>query len=274
MEYINKDNEARANLIIDGYLDIARAESYDARHLYSQFGSFSRKNELVDNILLPEQSNLCCYCMRSLPDHTFATIEHIIRQSIPDYDSMSRYFRLRLGGLNSHNICHTDDYLAGNSLPGQYPHKVAYHNFAIACIKCNNTRGQNDIDPPFLYPNIHDEVNYNRQTGELTWLNDPESIKPVPQALPTVEKVGLNDSLLKAIRSVWFFGKDHPTITYSTPDTVSNEVEKQELVYRTFGAALSSNPSLTMDDLDAFISLLTPHIWNNIVLKYSYFATV
>lgn len=63
MEYINKDNEARANLIIDGYLDIARAESYDARHLYSQFGSFSAKNELVDNILsYQNKSNLCCYC--------------------------------------------------------------------------------------------------------------------------------------------------------------------------------------------------------------------
>ena len=274
MKYINKSNEARANLIIDEYLNIARTESYDAGHLYSQFGSFSRKNELVNNILLPEQNNFCCYCMRYMPDRTHATIEHIIRHSIPNSASMSRYFILHLGGLNSNNICHTDDYLTGHSQPGQYPHKVAYHNFAMACIKCNNTRGHKDIDPFFLYPNIHDDVNYNRQTGELTWLTDPESIKPVPTALPTVEKVGLNASLLKAIRSVWFFGKDHPTITYSTPDTVSNEAEKQDLVYRAFGAALLSNPSFTMDDLDAFISLLKPQIWNKFVLNYFYFATV
>ena len=125
MKYINKSNEARANLIIDEYLNIARTESYDAGHLYSQFGSFSRKNELVNNILLPEQNNFCCYCMRYMPDRTHATIEHIIRQSIPNSASMSRYFTLHLGGLNSNNICHTDDYLTGHSQPGQYPHKVA-----------------------------------------------------------------------------------------------------------------------------------------------------
>lgn len=61
MKYINKNNEAHANPIIDDYLTIARAESYDADHLYKQFGSFSRKNELIDNVLLPEQDNLCCY---------------------------------------------------------------------------------------------------------------------------------------------------------------------------------------------------------------------
>lgn len=273
MKYINKNNEAHANPIMDDYLTIARAESYDADHLYKQFGSFSRKNELIDNVLLPEQDNLCCYCMRSLPNHTYATIEHIIRQSIPDNASMSRYFKLHLRGLDIHNICHTDDYLAGKSLPGQYPHKVAYHNFAMACPMCNNNRGDKDIYPLFLYPNIQQEISYNRQTGELTWLTDPELIKPLP-ALPTVEKVGINSSLLKAIRSVWFFGKDHPTATYSTPDTVSNEVEKQELVYLAFGEALSFDPSFTMEDMNTFLSLLTPHIWQNFVLKYSYFATL
>ncbi len=273
MKYINKNNEVIANPIIDDYLSLARAESYGADRLYRQFGSFPRKNDLVDNVLLPEQENYCCYCMRYLPNHSYATIEHIIRQGIPDNASMMRYFRLNWGGLNRHNICHTDDYLAGRSILGQYPHKVAYHNFAMACLKCNNNRGDKDIDPFFLYPNIQQEVYYNRQTGELTWLTDPELLKPVP-TLPTVEKVELNSSLLKAIRVIWFFGKDHPTPAYSTPDTVSNEDEKQELVYRAFGEALSSDPYLTMEDMKAFLSLLTSHVWNNFVLRYSYFGTV
>ncbi len=186
---------------------------------------------------------------------------------------MMRYFRLQYPGLNSRNICHTDDYINGISRQGQYPHKVAYHNFAMACPMCNNARENQDIDPLFLRPTIEKEVTYNRQTGEMTWLTDPESLKPIPTAPPNIEKVCLNSPLLKAIRAVWLYGKDHPTPTYSTPDTISNEREKQELVYLAFGNALSADPSFSMDDMNAFLSLLTTHFWE-IALKYSYFATI
>lgn len=227
MRYIRKNKEDAANPIIDDYLDITRNEPwYGAARLYSQFGSFTRKNRLIDDILLPKQEHLYCYCQRRLPDHAHATIEHIIRQSVPNAASMAPYFNFGYPGLNSRNICHTDDYINNRSQDGQYPHKVAYHNFAMACPTCNNARDNQDIAPLFLCPTISDEVDYDRNTSELTWLTDPESIKDTPTAPPTVEKVCLNSPLLKAIRSIWFYGKSHPTETYSTPDTVSNETEK------------------------------------------------
>lgn len=274
MKYVNKSNEAIANPIIDRYLAFAKRERwYSAVELYKGFRGGRGKHDLIDQILLPEQDNQCCYCRQKIQGHTEATIEHIIRQSIPNAVAMIRYFKPQYVGLNDQNICHTDDYVSGQNRPGQYPHKVAYHNFAIACPMCNMARGHQDIDPPFLYPTIDQEVDYNRQTGELTWLTDPESIKAIPTAPPTVEKVCLNKPLLKAIRAVWFYGVDHPTATYSTPDTITCEAEKQELVYLTFGNALSSDPFFTVEDMEAYLSLLKPHFWD-MALKYAYFATI
>lgn len=276
MKYIQKVNQQIANPIIDGYLSFAKIQPwYSSAELYKGFWGRRGKHQLMDSVLLPEQQYLCCYCQRRIIDHNDAdsTIEHVIRQSTPDRASMQRYFRPQFVGLNSANVCFTDDYITGASAPGQYPHKVAYHNFAIACRACNSARDHNEIDPLFLYPNIENEVYYDRKTGELTWQTDPEQVKKVPMERPTVEKVNLNNPLLRAIRTVWFYGKDHPQSKYSTPNTVTNEMQKRELVYNAFGEALDSNQEFSMEDFDIYLSLLTPQMWD-ITLKYAFFGTI
>ena len=80
-------------------------------------------------------------------------------------------------------------------------------------------------------------------------------------------------SLLKAIRAVWFYGKDHPTGNYSTPDTVHNIQERKELIYNAFGAAVDANPDFTQSDMDSFINLETEGIWQD-VLRYDYFGSI
>lgn len=276
MKYIHKDNQQTANPIIDAYLSFAKSQPwYSADELYRGFWGKRGKHQLIDTVLLPEQAHLCCYCQKHIIDHNDAdsTIEHVIRQSTPDRASMRRYFNPRFVGLNSANICFTDDYVAGVSTLGQYPHRVAYHNFAIACRMCNSARGHSEIDPLFLFPDIENEVQYDRRTGELEWLTDPESIKAVPLERPTVEKVNLNNSLLRAIRTIWFYGKDHPQPEYSTPDTITSESQKRELVYNAFGEALSHNPEIGIMDLESYLSLLTPQMWD-VILKYDFFETI
>lgn len=275
--YINKNNDKAANKKIDKYLSVARTETWfiakGAKELYSHFGSVAEKNELIDDVLLPEQQYRCCYCQRNLPNHSYGTIEHIIRQSIPDSAAMRKYFNSQFSGLNAENVCHTDDYVSGNFNKGQYPHKVAYHNFAMACPTCNSARDCQDIDPLFLYPDIDNTVIYNRNTGEVDWLTDPEILKDVPTERPTVEKVELNSPLLKAIRSVWLYGKDHPSANYSTPNTVHNEGERIELLYNAFGAALDADPNFNVQDMGGFIDLCTSELWNRL-LQYDYFGTI
>ena len=261
MEYINKTHAPQANAIIDAYLRmITIPGQYRPRKLYQGFSSNLGKNNLIKYVLLPEQGNRCCYCMRSMP----STIEHIIPECIPS-NGLNYYFNIGLRGLIAANICHTRVYMEGNSNPGQYPHEIAYYNYAMACLKCNNERrGNKMIYPMFLIPYIKQQVKYNRNTGKFFWSNDPDFLNP------TIEKLELNGDQLKAIRSVWIFGHDNPTQTYSTPDTVNSISERKELVYRAFGKALKNDSSVS---IDAYLSLLNEEGWR-LVLKYNYFATI
>lgn len=261
MEYINKNHAPRANAIIDAYLrNITIPSLYRPRELYQGFSSQFGRNNLINNVLLPEQGNRCCYCMRSMP----STIEHIIPECVPS-NGLNYYFNIGLGGLIEANICHTRVYMEGNSTPGQYPHEVAYYNYAMACSKCNNERrGNKEIYPLFLIPNIKQQVIYNRNTGKIFWSNDPDILNP------TIEKLELNGEQLKAIRSVWIFGHDNPTQTYSTPDTVNSINEREELVYRAFGNALMNDNCIS---IDAYLSLLNEEGWR-LVREYNYFATI
>ena len=273
MKTIVKTHAIPANQLIDSYLFIARSEPwFRFRQLYRHFGP-PQKSLLIDNILLPEQDHLCCYCMRKLNNHTYGTIEHIIPQSTPNAAGMVPYFRFGYPGLSPRNICHSTDFVNGNFIHGQYPHEVAYYNFVIACPRCNKSREDNFVDPLYFDSNKTRAVVYDRQTGEMTWLTDPVITNPNSLELPNLEKIKLNTPLLKAIRAVWLYGKDYPTDTYSTPDTIQNLQDRSDLVYRTLGAILDSDQVLDDEDLNAYIELLKDGIWQR-VLEYDYFGTI
>lgn len=274
MKYVNKSNESLANPIIDHYLAFARRQPwYCSKKLYTGFWGNRGKHQLIDSVLLPEQSYTCCYCQKHLGSHCDGdvTIEHIIRQHIPDAASMTMYFKPQYIGLNARNVCHSDDFVQKNKHPKPYPHRVAYHNFAIACQRCNTARQHQDLDIPFLYPLIESEVTYNRSTGKAKWNNDP--FIPSLTEKYTLDKLELNVPLLKAIRAIWLYGKDHPVSSYSTPDTIANKSQRRDLIYRTMAESASHNPWFSLDDQDAFISLLTDGLWNEL-LKFDYFATI
>lgn len=262
MDFIDKNRDSQANSIIKKYLDtIQRPGQYIPRKIYQGFSGNFGKNNLINNVLLPEQGYRCCYCMKSL--YSGGTIEHIIPESVSS-DGMNNYFNEGLGGLIAANICHTRLYVEGNSEAGQYPHEVAYNNYAMACLKCNGRRGNKEIYPMFLRSTIKQEVSYNRNTGKMVWRNEPDYQNP------SIEKLNLNEAQLKAIRSVWIFGHDNPKQTYSTPDTVHDIDERSELIYRAFGNALGFDNNVS---IEAYLSLLTEEGWKQI-LKYDYFSTI
>ena len=116
----------------------------------------------------------------------------------------------------------------------------------------------------FLRSTIKQEVSYNRNTGKIVWRNDPDILNP------TIERLGLNEVQLKAIRSVWIFGHDNPKQTYSTPSPVLNFRERAELIYRAFGNALYVDNKVS---IEAYLGLLTEEGWRQ-VLQYDYFSTI
>jgi len=271
METIVKNNEVAANAIIDPYLAWAQTQSwygvYDYK-LYEKLGlklatGFNNRQRLVDSILLPEQSNRCCYCMRRITDHNDdASIEHIVPQSLTSRSDLAHYFTARSRGLNPANVCLTRDYINNGSVAPPYPHHVAYHNFVVACRKCNSERWHNEIEPLFLFDGINAEVVYDQYTGEATWPNDPAITDPIPK-LPTLDAADVNRPILKATRVVWFYIKRNRL----SPTTTN----RSDLIYGAVGDSLVANPSMSDADFDAYLSLNTDEMWN-LFLKYDYFG--
>ena len=271
METIVKNNEAAANAIIDQYLMWAQSQLWygvDIVHLYDKLGlklatGFNIKQRLIDNILLPEQNNRCCYCLRRMTDHNDdASIEHIVPQSLTSRAGLAHYFSARSGGLNGANVCLSQDFIINGSVPPPYPHHAAYHNFVAACRTCNSARWHHEIEPLFLFAGIHAEVNYDEYTGRAEWPNDPALTDPVPK-LPTLEAADVNRPILKAIRVVWFYARRNglkPTL-----------VNRSDLIYGSVGESLAANPAMTDDDFDAYMSLNTEQMWD-LFMKYDYFG--
>lgn len=272
METILKSNDTAANALIDPYLTWAQTQWWYGEdcgeYLYNKLrlrdaNGDNNRQRLIDEVLLPEQKHRCCYCMRrianSLDD---ASIEHIVPQHARTTAELHHYFSAKSGGLNEANVCLTPDYVRRETVGAPYPHHVAYHNFSVACRACNSSRGHFEIEPLFLFPEIDGEVVYNDRTGEADWAFDPAYTKAEPE-LTTLEKVGINRPLLKAIRAVWFYAKRNniqPTLT-----------NREELIYGAVGDSLDTNPSMRDEDFDAYLSLNTEEVWN-IFLKYDYFG--
>lgn len=272
METIVKNNDAAANALIDPYLVWAKLQwwfgvncgrdLYEKLRLRDATGDNNRQR-LIDEVLLPEQEYRCCYCMRWIDNrYDDASIEHIVPQSTVTNGELVHYFSARSGGLNAANVCLTPDYVTNGATVPPYPHHVAYHNFAIACKECNAYRWHSEIEPLFLFAGIKAEVNYNANTGEAEWVMDPAYANPVPE-LPTLEKVGVNRPLLKAIRAVWFYAKRNGL----SPATSARE----ELIYGALGDSITAQSEMNDEEFDAYLSLNTDEVWNKL-LKYDYFG--
>ena len=272
METIVKHNDAAANALIDPYLTWAQTQWWYGEncgaYMYNKLrlrdaNGYNNRQRLIDEVLLPEQPHRCCYCMRHIVDRNDdASIEHIVPQHAATNAEMNHYFSAKSGGLNSKNVCLTPDYVRRGNVGAPYPHHVAYHNFSIACRECNSCREHYEIEPMFLFPGIHTEVIYNDRTGEADWVFDPAYAKSDPE-LPTLEKVGVNRPLLKAIRSVWFYAKRNNIQPTST--------NREGLIYGAVGDCLDANPSMRDEDFEAYLSLNTDEVWS-IFMKYDYFG--
>lgn len=273
MKTIFKTNNTDANAIIDPYLALAKNESWYGINcgdrLYEEFkrkdnNGDNRRDLIIDQVLLPEQDNHCCYCMRRIDNHADnATIEHIVPESVVSASQINHYFSARSAGLNSGNVCLTNDYVNNGSVPPPYPHHVAYHNYTVACKDCNSNRSNEVIEPLFLFPGIESEVVYDSLTGEVNWPNDPVYSNSQSLSRPTLEKIDLNRPLLKAIRAVWFYAKREGIIP-----SMDN---RNDLISGAFGEVYSHSVSMKDEDFRAYLNLFTEEMWKR-ALKYSYFG--
>ena len=114
-------------------------------------------------------------------------------------------------------------------------------------------------------PNINSEVLYDPISGEGTWHNDPINQDVNSLELPTLEKVGLNNSTLKIYRAFWGYLYRH-NISYD--DAASNN--RAILLYDLLGDILEYDNNVDSDMLTAIINLQKDLYWNRI-RDYDYF---
>lgn len=223
MKYINKKPElTKGHKITDDYLNrFCLVNDGNGNYHYQNIdydGSFSSSGakKAMMKLVLTNQDNLCCYCMRDLNEQNLhVTLEHIIPQSISS-TGFNNYMNLRVPPLTSKNIIHTDNFTGVKNIKvNKRPHTVTCENIVASCDGtfpdkdgssqcCNNRRGNSDVYPMFYITNIRNEIDFTEDgtiqpNNKCTHLNEYRY---------TIDNTKLNCQNLKDIRRLWHLFKN------------------------------------------------------------------
>lgn len=246
MQYIDKSlNQTEGIHITETYLNeecrVTDSITQDVSFCNVDYsGSFSSKltngtsykRQMID-VLLRNQSNHCCYCMRRIDSADDVDVEHIIPQSTRNIDV--DYYRTA-PGLDKNNVILTSEYIhADNQACPPYPHTVSYNNLVASCYgtfpklknnevvtsdkgSCNNTRGNSNAYPIYFLPNVSELVRYHK-TGKIYAKPNTGYENKVGDVICNA---GLGRETLTSIRQLWFLLKD-----FSKPEILkcSNDVK-------------------------------------------------
>lgn len=236
----------------------------DDNHQHVRF-----RKRLVDEVLIPEQNGLCCYCMRKLSECSKVTIEHIMPNHATDKAELDKY-RTKKTPLDG--LPHSDDFKSQSPIVyPPHPHSIAYQNLILSCdgdlFKENNTRAsccnlkrEHAFLPPFvLYSNIADTFIYTAD-GLAEWTEDPE---PPESKKNAVKILGLNNSVLRMVRRIWFFCNDNNLYPHT---------DNKEVVINTMMGYLAS-PEIPEAVINMLLNFKRDKYWN-LLLEYDAFATI
>lgn len=228
MQYIDKSvHREEGNRITLQYLEDIKIED-EQRYPVDYNNSFrilpkkenSYYKQMV-SVLLMNQRNYCCYCMRRLTGVGDTTLEHIIPQS-SNTDRIKYYQRDEVPELKNQIVLSGDFSHTINPLLEKLPHTVAYDNLVASCHGelpkiehiddavihdgqcCNNARGNEDIYPIFLL-NIPNLIIYHK-SGQALEGNEEQWNEDVRKVILNTR---LNYESLRDIRRLWFVLKDN-----------------------------------------------------------------
>lgn len=214
MQFIPKRNP-RGNNIVSDFL--GRQWQEEPVNGYLNIGYNDMPKDELRNILLAEQENLCCYCMRYIYYNSNVdkncTLEHIIPRAVNDSVVFSSY--TNQSNILNENVVLQSVFTTSNvrlQVPPA-PHHIAYHNLVASCDGsiwddpnqptrrtaqfCNGHRGNEFILPFFYDENVNENIIYD-QTGLVYYTEDDDE-----QTM--IDHLNLNYTTLKNIRRVWFF---------------------------------------------------------------------
>lgn len=278
MKYIDKfQRKEQGEQIITEFLDCfhLRTGTYpndmynafnteiDDVHNHTRF-----RQRLVDEVLMLEQNGLCCYCMRKLSMCDKVTIEHIIPNHATDKKELDKY-RKRATALDG--LLHPDEFKS--QIPIVYPphpHPIAYQNLILSCdgdlfkenskpVCCNLKRMHAFLPPFVLYPTIMQKFIYTVD-GWAEWTEDPE---PPESKENAINILGLNRSVLRMVRRIWFFCNDN---------NLNPHKDEKDVIVNTMMGYLAS-PDITEGESNMLLNFKKDKYWN-LLLEYKAFTTI
>ena len=223
---------------------------------------------LKDEVLNPEQDGRCCYCMKRLSTCLMPNVEHIMPNHAKDKKELDEY-RTKPTALDG--LPHSSDFksMAPVVYP-PHPHPIAYQNLVLSCdgdlfnekskpVCCNLKRKHAFLPPFVLYQNITQTFKYMKD-GTAEWTDDPEP----PESRKNVVKIlGLNRSVLKMVRRIWFFCQDNAIDLNITP---------RDIVVNTMMGYLAS-PSISEREVNMLLNFKKDKYWE-LLFDYDAFATI
>lgn len=278
MKYIDKTlKKQQGEQIVTEFLDCFhnRTKAYpndmykafcseiDDAHNHVQF-----RQRLINEVLIQEQDGICCYCMRRLSECKKMTIEHVMPNHAVDKTELDKY-RTRATELDG--LPHSEDFksLSPITYP-PHPHSIAYQNLLLSCDGnlfnesptpqcCNLKRKHTFLLPFVLYSNIIQTFIYT-EDGMAEWQEDPE---PPESRGNAMRILGLNKSILKMVRRIWFF---------CTDNNLNPHKEEKDFVINTMMGYLNL-PSMNEEDINMLLNFKKDKYWK-LLLEYDAFATI
>ncbi|MCP2025517.1 5-methylcytosine-specific restriction endonuclease McrA [Flavobacterium sp. HSC-32F16] len=157
MEYINKINSSGL-LAFFSTFESNKWSSVTPNYNNYNYNFTSNEKSDIKRVLLLEQNNLCCYCMKKL-NLDEATIEHLYPQNPSLVNIFNNY---GLTGKCVEKLLFDYNVRAiPNAGLTNLPHDISYYNLLACCSKCNNFRGSKEIKPFVFDLNVNNDFNYN-----------------------------------------------------------------------------------------------------------------
>lgn len=193
MKYIDKSkNEDAAKRVLDELLSDNWIDDKFTNVDYDELKKNKYKNRFI-SLLIDEQQNLCCYCMKQL-DLIATTLEHIIPHNI-NHQEFAKYLT---NIILARNVIHKDSFVRTTKQipPEFYPHDISYHNLIASCdsnANCNHYRKNKFISCFFYDTDIQTKVEY-----------DDEGIAYSEEYYDDLATTGISTSNeLKMYRKIW-----------------------------------------------------------------------
>ena len=181
MQYIDKSIlQQQGNQIIDELLGECWSDDNNS-YLNADYSTLSKEPFRTNfkRVLLEEQQEMCCYCMKKLDNNHSTTLEHIIPHHASQED-----FNTYIHTNFQNNVIHLNNFDRGlkDIPPHRYPHDIAYHNLIASCdsnTHCNHGRGNKPINPLIYDSMINTKMEYDGQGYVYSdeYLDDLEALK-------------------------------------------------------------------------------------------------